>query len=237
MIIPFSSYPAGKSISSRSLMPLRPRFFLPWLLLCAGCHKSETAPYFPFAAADQQWLQAQNNDEWLFGNSRGQQLRFRLTQVGFRHKIPVQATGVLGNQGVPCYYDDYRFSVSRVDSVAYAGSFLFRSIPDGGDARSTSGVYAAVSEWKQLLGTSLPDGGQYCQQLGMVGDVRQLPATALMIRGQYYNHVLHFAASADIPIPCRQSAARPAMSQVWYDRSAGIVQMQSVDGELWQRLP
>lgn len=209
------------------------------LLGGTGCRKHDSVPYFPFPAQEQHWLQAQNGDEWVFENAQGKQLRFRLDLVQTRTRNPVPVVGTLGNQGVLAYFDDYRFTITRVDSFSAAGAFLFRSIPEAGDERSKAGVYLIDSEWKYLIGTSLPDGHHYCQRLGVAGDgdLRLVLATVLTVRGRRYDHVLHFAAGATLPTFCRQGASRPAMSQVWYDRRAGIVQMQGVSGELWERLP
>lgn len=206
------------------------------LLICVACEK-KPAPYFPFVAADQEWLQAQENEEWVFENPQGRRLRFRLTTVRIRKKAPMQTSGVFNTIGVACYFDDFQFSVVRTDSFSHAGNFIFRSIPEVGDERSTRGLYVVSNEWQHLVGTSLPNGRMYCQQLGFEGDAHQLPATPLTIRGRRYDHVLQFGAGPNIHPYCYQNVARPAMTQVWYDRRAGIVQMQAVNGDLWERLP
>lgn len=218
-------------------------------LLLSACRKHEQEPpYYQFTADDQRWLQHRKGDEWRFENGRGQQRVYRVTEIVQELKIdccyaPAAALPVPGKRQADRYSDSWRMYVQRVDSAGSGGSFSFHrpivlppNQPD--EAAVVEDALGGQGYWNEYIGDVVPARGLRCFDLDFrsATSVTSLPHTALTVRGQQYAYVLTFSAGGSPGSCASPSVPLPRMNRIYYDRQYGIVRMESVTGEVWDRV-
>ncbi|WP_460578236.1 hypothetical protein [Hymenobacter coalescens] len=119
-----------------------------------------------------------------------------------------------------------------MDSLEYLQIRFRRDLPAGIDKTNPpqqGSVLGVQVQGDDLLGTNLDD----LFTPGFTFGATHPPTGALLVRGQAYGEVLTLASSGSV---CSFCAGTKRINRLYYDRQYGIVRMESVTGEVWDRV-
>ncbi|RTQ48930.1 hypothetical protein EJV47_15160 [Hymenobacter gummosus] len=223
-------------------------------LLLTGCRKhAPEPPYFRFSAEDRRWMQHREGDEWRFSNGQGQQRVYRVSRIYEKLKQEYDCCPVFGptlplpgsGSGVRYYYDTWAFRFERTDSANVGnGSIQFQrpvslNTPLPEKAPATGGLLGVSGYLLEYIGSPDQFGRPGCSDLEWQSDTTDVnlrPHAPLVVGGQRYDYVLTFTAGGNPSACAATGLPRPRIRRVYYDRQYGIVRMESVTGEVWDRV-
>ncbi|RAK69395.1 hypothetical protein DLM85_00585 [Hymenobacter edaphi] len=197
-------------------------------------------------------MQHQVGDEWRFENGRGQQRVYRIERVFEKLKQNYDCCPISGpalpfpgsGSRVLYQYDQWAMAFQRVDTVGGASGTIGFQRPVAPEAplpekAPANAVLGAAGGWQEYIGSPGQSGRLGCFELEWQADTTDVnlrPSTPLVVNGQRYDHVVTFAAAGQ-PNDCAATGLpRPRIRRLYYDRQYGIVRMESVTGEVWDRV-
>jgi hypothetical protein len=202
-------------------------------------------PYYHFTDQDQLWLRTKQGDKWTFENGQGVQHLYtanvtQYLQHGYRTFAPYALLGT--KYTLVSYYDEAVLNVFSPDSsnTGNGGEFHFyrdaTSRPYNEVGTGPSRLYVE-GDWNKFIGNT-DDLSDYANCDGMkfpTGNELNGPFMQLNVRGKQYSDVIQFRARQR-PQTCKRPNAA-SLTELYYDRQAGLVRMVSLAGEVWDRVP
>lgn len=220
------------------------------LLLLPACirdNEPSGPPYYAFTAADRSWLQHHVGDEWVFANAAGVRQTFRVMQVEEEKKtrihFPFGPTSQVGY-----YYDYWEARLGLLDSIGVAsqlGPSMTLRFRTRSDPAASNQIPAPAK------GAILSGGGDYlnfrqdCLLGGEDGFYHNfaLQTNPAAFRNyatgfRTYTDVQALVAQANVPYSFNCFRVYPPKVQAfYYSRQFGPVQIITITGEVWSRIP